>query len=147
MLVTQSLLVVAAALFAPVFAAPSGTEKPKLEARVSGYDCGGTRFTLAQAQNGFGDAVTALQHDVVYRTYPGVFRNGGTNLELDPSPCVGKQLLEFPILSSGHAYTGGDPGAHRVVVAEHGDGTSYDQCFLMTHQGAAGNLFNKCRTY
>ncbi|KAI0860258.1 Ribonuclease/ribotoxin [Xylaria cubensis] len=151
MLVTQSLLFVAAALFAPAFAAPSGVDSPKLEARLSGYDCGGTRFSSADAQNAFGDALNALRNDVVYhygtRTYPGVFRNGGTNLELDPSPCAGKQLLEFPILTSGHAYAGGDPQLHRVVLAEHGDGTSWEQCFLMTHQGAAGNLFNKCRTY
>ncbi|KAI1124298.1 Ribonuclease/ribotoxin [Nemania abortiva] len=151
MLVAQSLLVVATALFAPAFAAPSGLDKARLEARFSGYDCGGTLFTVAEAQNGFGDAINAIRSDVVYssgtRTYPGVFRNGGTNFELDPSPCAGKQLLEFPILASGNPYTGGDPGLHRVVVAEHGDGTSFDQCFLMTHQGAEGNLFNKCRTY
>ncbi|KAI0444940.1 hypothetical protein F4803DRAFT_509608 [Xylaria telfairii] len=81
-------------------------------------------------------------------SYPGVFRNGGNPPEVDPSPCRGKVLLEFPILTSGYDYTGGPPGAHRVVVAMHGGGsTAYDQCFLMTHQGASGNLFNKCQPY
>jgi hypothetical protein len=173
MLAVQSLLLMAAALSASVFAAPSGADMPKLEARYNGYDCSGTRFTQAQADNGFGAAIQALRdgtvyyngaskrlHDITIRTwftnipfslqgsYPGVFRNGGNPPEVDPSPCRGKELLEFPILTSNIDYTGGPPGPHRVVVAMHGGGsTAYDQCFLMTHQGASGNLFVKCQPY
>ncbi|KAK6085168.1 hypothetical protein SCUP515_00986 [Seiridium cupressi] len=125
MLTIQPLYFVVAVLSSAVLAAPMEDGKPKIEARLS-YDCGGTVFTSAQAQEGFGDAVTALRNNAVYyngaRSYPGVFRNGGSNLELDPSPCAGKQLLEFPILVSGNQYNGGAPGLHRVVVAEHGDG-------------------------
>ncbi|KAM0811610.1 putative Ribonuclease T(1) [Seiridium cardinale] len=147
MLAIKPLYFVVAVLSSAVLAAPTEDGKPNIEARLT-YDCGGTVFTSTQAQEGYGDATTALKGDVVYRygvrTYPGVFRNGGSSVELDPSPCAGKQLLEFPILASGSPYTGGTPGPHRVVMAEHGDGTSYDQCFLMTHQGASGNLFNKC---
>ncbi|KAI0860054.1 Ribonuclease/ribotoxin [Xylaria cubensis] len=152
MLAVQSLLLMAAALSASVFAAPSGADMPKLEARYNGYDCSGTRFTQAQADNGFGAAIEALRAGKVYyngaRSYPGVFRNGGNPPEVDPSPCRGKELLEFPILTSNIDYTGGPPGPHRVVVAMHGGGsTAYDQCFLMTHQGASGNLFVKCQPY
>ncbi|KAI0132096.1 hypothetical protein BJ170DRAFT_718007 [Xylariales sp. AK1849] len=155
MLAAQCLLFVAAALSSAVSAAPLGDDKPKRVAEISGYDCGGARFTLAKVPDGYGDATRAIQTDAVYvyhapngdRTYPGPFRNGGANEELDPSPCAGKQLLEFPILITGAAYTGGNPGAHRVIMADHGDGTSYDQCFLMMHRGAPGNLFNKCRPY
>ncbi len=66
MLAPQSLLLVAAALSASVFAAPSGADKPTLEARFRGYDCGGTLFTVADAQEALGDATTALRTDVVY---------------------------------------------------------------------------------
>ncbi|TGJ85313.1 hypothetical protein E0Z10_g3468 [Xylaria hypoxylon] len=129
MLAAQSLLFMAAALSSAVLASPLAAGKPGIQARFSGYDCGGTFFTQAEAQEGFGDAVNAIRTDAVYfnggKTYPGVFRNGGNNVELDPSPCEGKQLLEFPILTTGNGYTGGAPGAHRVVVAEHGDGRSW----------------------
>ncbi|KAH8156948.1 hypothetical protein CIB48_g11304 [Xylaria polymorpha] len=145
MFAVQPLLLMAAALSASVFAAPSGADKPRLEARYNGYNCSGTFFTQAQADDGFGAAIQALRDDVG-RTR--AFRNGGSPPEVDPSPCRGKELLEFPILTSGVDYTGGPPGAHRVVVAMHGGGsTAYDQCFLMTHQGAPGNLFIRCQPY
>ncbi|KAI1114909.1 Ribonuclease/ribotoxin [Nemania sp. NC0429] len=145
MFAAQSLLLVAATLSASVFAAPSGADKPGLEARFNGYNCGGWIFTGAEADNGFLDAIMARRNGTVYNGYPHVFRNGGDPSEVDPTPCRGKTLFEFPILTSGQDYTGGPPGPHRVVVAPHGGtSTAYDQCFLMTHQGASGNLFIKC---
>ncbi|KAF2969249.1 hypothetical protein GQX73_g4370 [Xylaria multiplex] len=46
---------------------------------------------------------------------------------------------EFPILSSGNAYTGGSPGADRVVF--NADGKFQD---AITHTGASGNNFVGC---
>ncbi|KAI1122910.1 guanine specific ribonuclease N1 [Nemania abortiva] len=46
---------------------------------------------------------------------------------------------EFPILSSGGAYTGGSPGADRVVF--NADGNFQD---AITHTGASGNDFVGC---
>ncbi|KAL2037185.1 hypothetical protein N7G274_010048 [Stereocaulon virgatum] len=46
---------------------------------------------------------------------------------------------EFPILGSEQVYTGGSPGADRVIFT--GDGT-YEG--VITHQGAAGNDFLQC---
>ncbi|KAI3320961.1 Ribonuclease/ribotoxin [Xylariaceae sp. AK1471] len=145
-----------AALSSAVLATPLGGE-PQIRPRFGGYDCGGTRFTIADADNIFGDTVYNIRKNVVYhfhtargdRTYPGVFNNGGAGGdELDPSPCAGQKLMEFPILASGAQYMGGYPGAHRVVVAESkSNPNSYDYCFLMTHQGAQGNLFEKCTKY
>ncbi|KAH6603881.1 hypothetical protein Trco_007327 [Trichoderma cornu-damae] len=50
-----------------------------------------------------------------------------------------KPYFEFPILSSGKVYTGGDPGADRVVIT--------GQCSIagvITHKGASGNGFVAC---
>ncbi|KAI3337006.1 ribonuclease-domain-containing protein [Xylariaceae sp. AK1471] len=47
---------------------------------------------------------------------------------------------EFPILSSYDAYTGGSPGADRVVF--NGAGKFQD---ALTHTGASGNDFVECK--
>ncbi len=49
-------------------------------------------------------------------------------------------------MRSGAIYTGGNPGADRVVVADSViTPGSYEQCFLMTHDGAPfNNGFVKC---
>ncbi|KAI0481499.1 guanine specific ribonuclease N1 [Xylaria cf. heliscus] len=52
----------------------------------------------------------------------------------DPGP-----WYEFPILSSEEPYTGGSPGADRVVFD--GDGNFQD---AITHTGASGNDFVGC---
>lgn len=46
---------------------------------------------------------------------------------------------EFPILSDNEVYTGGSPGADRVIFT--GDGT-YEG--VITHTGASGNDFLQC---
>ncbi|KAJ8123188.1 hypothetical protein ONZ43_g802 [Nemania bipapillata] len=52
----------------------------------------------------------------------------------DPGP-----WFEFPILSSDKVYTGGSPGADRVVF--NADGNLQD---TITHTGASGNDFVEC---
>jgi hypothetical protein len=46
---------------------------------------------------------------------------------------------EFPILSSYEVYTGGSPGADRVIFTEDGEFES-----VITHTGASGNDFVAC---
>jgi ribonuclease T1 len=46
---------------------------------------------------------------------------------------------EFPILSSFEVYTGGSPGADRVIFNEQGDYAG-----LITHTGASGDDFVAC---
>ncbi|KAI0316196.1 Ribonuclease/ribotoxin [Amylostereum chailletii] len=54
--------------------------------------------------------------------------------------CTGeKSYEEFPILSSGSLYTGGSPGADRVVFSTNGV-----YCAVVTHTGASGNNFVSC---
>ena len=48
---------------------------------------------------------------------------------------------EFPILSSHKVYTGGSPGADRVIFDEDG---ALDM--LITHTGASGNNFVGCKS-
>ncbi|ESA42488.1 ribonuclease T1, variant [Neurospora crassa OR74A] len=50
-----------------------------------------------------------------------------------------KPWYEFPILSSGRVYTGGSPGADRVIFDSHGN-----LDMLITHNGASGNNFVAC---
>ncbi|CAJ2513730.1 Uu.00g018490.m01.CDS01 [Anthostomella pinea] len=108
----------------------------------------------------FGDTIHALRNNIQFsftnargitRTYPEAYSNGNRagGVELDPTPCAGRALFEFPILANGAQYTGGNPGAHRVVVAQSPTSqTAYDHCFLMTHQGVQDrNAFAKCNTY
>ena len=52
---------------------------------------------------------------------------------------VGGPYQEFPILSSFDPYTGGSPGADRVVFNENGQYAG-----AITHNGASGNNFVEC---
>ncbi|KAH0527278.1 hypothetical protein TsFJ059_002298 [Trichoderma semiorbis] len=68
-------------------------------------------------------------------TYPHVYNN----YEGFRFKGLSKPFYEFPILSSGKAYTGGSPGADRVVIN--------GQCSIagiITHTGASGNAFVAC---
>ncbi|KAI1091548.1 Ribonuclease/ribotoxin [Rostrohypoxylon terebratum] len=87
-----------------------------------------------------------LKANRIIAAYPHQFRNGqATRPELDASPCVGLTLQEFPILSNGAAYAGGSPGPDRVVIGSSNPASGvWQECFLMTHTGAQGNLFVKC---
>ncbi|CCC10145.1 hypothetical protein SMACR_02723 [Sordaria macrospora] len=51
-----------------------------------------------------------------------------------------KPWYEFPILSSGSVYTGGSPGADRVIFDSKGN-----LDMLITHTGASGNNFVACK--
>jgi ribonuclease len=52
---------------------------------------------------------------------------------------VSGPYYEFPILSSEQVYSGGSPGADRVVFNGNGDLAG-----LITHTGASGNNFLQC---
>lgn len=52
--------------------------------------------------------------------------------------------LEFPILTSG-TYSGGSPGAGRVVIGSiSSDDSSAQYCAVITHDGQSGNGFGEC---
>jgi NADH:ubiquinone oxidoreductase subunit K len=52
--------------------------------------------------------------------------------------------LEFPIQTSG-TYSGGSPGADRVVIGSiSSDDSSAQYCAVITHDGQSGNNFGEC---
>ncbi|KAI1405447.1 Ribonuclease/ribotoxin [Hypoxylon fuscum] len=131
-----------------VLASPFRNETFLAKRRTNGYNCGGQTYTLVQANDAWGDGISLRRANSQKSGYPKEFRNGQAgNPEVEPSPCAGLQLYEFPILASGAEYNGGDPAADRAVFADSNSSPgSYEQCFLMTHTGASGNLFVKCST-
>ncbi|KAL8712680.1 MAG: hypothetical protein Q9220_003212 [cf. Caloplaca sp. 1 TL-2023] len=75
-----------------------------------------------------GQTVGSGKYPHVYNDYEGFSFKGA------------KPYYEFPILNSYKPYTGGSPGADRVIFT----GSCAYQAVL-THTGAAGNDFLQCR--
>ncbi|KAF2637309.1 putative extracellular guanyl-specific ribonuclease T1 [Massarina eburnea CBS 473.64] len=102
----------------------------------AGATCGSVVYTAAAvnaaSQKGYSYYQAGTQ--VGSNDYPHTFNNNeGFSFS------VSGPYLEFPILSSGSLYTGGSPGADRVVI-----NTSGKQAGAITHTGASGNNFVKC---
>ncbi|KAI1455737.1 Ribonuclease/ribotoxin [Annulohypoxylon moriforme] len=134
-----------------VLASPIRNETELVERQLRNWNCGGTQYTTAQVQAAWNNAIhLTVTGGTIQRgssEYPHEFRNGQAgNPEVDPSPCAGLTLREFPILASGALYTGGDPKTDRVVYGSSDPNNGvWEECFLMTHTGArARNLFVKC---
>ncbi|OJJ33308.1 hypothetical protein ASPWEDRAFT_115767, partial [Aspergillus wentii DTO 134E9] len=119
-------------LLVPVsLAAPSG-----LDTRACDYTCGSTCYSSSAANSAkeggyelYSEGETAGSNDYPheYHDYEGFdFPVSGT-------------YYEFPILSSGKVYSGGSPGADRVVFNSDGELAG-----LITHNGASGNNFVQC---
>ncbi|KAI0893743.1 Ribonuclease/ribotoxin [Annulohypoxylon nitens] len=131
-------------------ASPIENEPVLVQRQVRDWNCGGQPYTAAHVQAAFTDTINrAVHQNFAYKgktPYPHEFRNGKpTQLEVNPDPCAGLSLQEFPILKTGAHYTGGNPGPDRVVIGSSNPaGGVWQECFLMTHTGAKGNLFLKC---
>ncbi|KAL1606503.1 hypothetical protein SLS60_003908 [Paraconiothyrium brasiliense] len=98
--------------------------------------CGSVSYTAAAVNAASQKACSYYQAgtQVGSNDYPHTFNNNEGF-----SFAVSGPYLEFPILSSGALYTGGSPGADRVVI-----NTSCKQAGAITHTGASGNNFVKC---
>ncbi|KAH6642340.1 Ribonuclease/ribotoxin [Boeremia exigua] len=130
------------ALIAPLaFALPTSVveapvEDAAVEARQSCYSkCGSVCYTAAQvtAARNAGANHVRQGTQAGSSTYPHVFNNReGFNFLNNPT------YYEFPIKTSG-VYTGGSPGADRVVFNSAGTRSGE-----ITHTGASGNNFVKC---
>ncbi|KAI0418366.1 Ribonuclease/ribotoxin [Xylaria grammica] len=114
------------ALVAPALAAPV------LEERAA-TTCGSTYYTATQVNQAAQKACTYYQAGSAPGGYPHTYNNyEGFSF------VVSGPYLEFPMLSSG-VYTGGSPGADRVVI-----NTSCKLAGEITHTGASGNNFVGC---
>lgn len=102
--------------------------------RACAYSCGSNCYTKS--------AVSAAQ-DVGYELYSASddvnnYPHEYHNYEDFDFPVPG-EYYEFPILGSGDIYSGGSPGADRVVF------NAEDQLAgVITHSGASGNAFVAC---
>ncbi|KAL5357624.1 Ribonuclease/ribotoxin [Aspergillus floccosus] len=107
-----------------------------LDARACAYTCGSVCYTssaVSSAQSA-GYKMYASGETVGSNDYPHVYNN----YEGFDFPVSGT-YYEWPILSSGAIYSGGSPGADRVVFNED------DQLAgVITHTGASGNNFVSC---
>ncbi|KAI9663068.1 MAG: hypothetical protein M1821_008116 [Bathelium mastoideum] len=118
------------ALVAIAFAAPT-----ELERRQSCVDtCGSTCYwwsdISAALQKGYSLQSSGQEEDSYphqYNDYEGFSFN------------TSSPWYEFPILNSFKVYTGGSPGADRVIFNGDGEYTA-----LITHTGASGDDFVAC---
>ncbi|KAH8888914.1 ribonuclease-domain-containing protein [Thozetella sp. PMI_491] len=114
-----------------VLSAPA--EVAALEKRADAQ-CGSVYYTAAQVNAASVRACNHYNAGTTVGGYPHTFNNNEGF-----SFAVSGPYQEFPILSSGSLYTGGSPGADRVVI-----NTSCKQAGTITHTGASGNAFVKC---
>ncbi|KAJ5771136.1 uncharacterized protein N7511_003187 [Penicillium nucicola] len=106
----------------------------EVEARACASTCGSHCYSssaISAARTAgyklYSAGSTANDYPHVYHDYEGfTFPVSGT-------------YYEFPILSSGSVYTGGSPGADRVIF-----NTNDQLAGVITHTGASGNNFVAC---
>jgi hypothetical protein len=100
--------------------------------------CGSNCYTTSEVNAALKQGYTAYEDNETYGSdsYPHQYEDyEGFAFSIDGP------YYEFPILSSGSVYSGGSPGADRVVF--NGDG---DLAGLITHTGASGDDFLQCTT-
>ncbi|RBQ65747.1 hypothetical protein FVER14953_12295 [Fusarium verticillioides] len=106
-----------------------------IESRQSATTCGSTNYSASQVRAAANAACQYYQNDDTAgsSTYPHTYNNyEGFDFPVDGP------YQEFPIKSGG-VYTGGSPGADRVVI-----NTNCEYAGAITHTGASGNNFVGC---
>ncbi|KAI5856998.1 Ribonuclease/ribotoxin [Tricharina praecox] len=108
---------------------------------VTGANCNGYVFTKAAVQAAANEALDHLvsSSTVGDNDYPHQYNNyEGFSFNSGCAP----PYYEFPLFKSS-LYTGGSPGADRVVIGSR-SGSSAKFCDVITHYGASGNAFLMC---
>ncbi|KAF5720941.1 guanyl-specific ribonuclease F1 [Fusarium globosum] len=106
-----------------------------IESRQSATTCGSTNYSASQVRAAANAACQYYQNGDTAgsSTYPHTYNNyEGFDFPVDGP------YQEFPIKSGG-VYTGGSPGADRVVI-----NTNCEYAGAITHTGASGNNFVGC---
>ncbi|KAL4864608.1 hypothetical protein BDV12DRAFT_9595 [Aspergillus spectabilis] len=106
-----------------------------LDSRQScAYTCGSVCYTSSAVSSAASEGYDYVSAGDDVNNYPHVYNNyEGFDFPVSPT------YYEFPILSSGSIYSGGSPGADRVVFNEDGQLAG-----VITHTGASGNNFVSC---
>lgn len=107
---------------------------PLSERRQCADTCGNTCYSQsdidAAVQQGFSDFQSGNEPD----KYPHQYKDYEGFSFPDAAP-----FYEFPILASEMPFTGGKPGADRVIFDSNGNFEG-----VITHNGASGNDFVQC---
>ncbi|KAH0368601.1 guanyl-specific ribonuclease F1, partial [Aureobasidium melanogenum] len=120
---------------AMLFAASAVALPTDIEARQSSTTCGNTYYSASQVSAAFNAGYNDYLNGVTYGNsdYPHTYNDyEGFDFPVDGP------YQEFPIKKSG-VYTGGSPGADRVVFNTNGEYAG-----AITHTGASGNDFVGC---
>ncbi|KAL4796823.1 Ribonuclease/ribotoxin [Aspergillus venezuelensis] len=107
----------------------------ELETRQScAYTCGSVCYSSSAVGAAISRGYSLQSSGDDVNNYPHVYNNyEGFDFNVSPT------YYEFPILSSGSIYSGGSPGADRVIFNEDGQTAG-----VITHTGASGNNFVSC---
>ncbi|KAJ5216754.1 uncharacterized protein N7469_011619 [Penicillium citrinum] len=105
-----------------------------LQTRACAYTCGSNCYTSSAASSAKSAGYKLYSAGSTENSYPHVYHNyEGFDFPVDGT------YYEFPILSSGSVYSGGSPGADRVIF-----NANNQLAGLITHTGASGNNFVAC---
>ncbi|CAI7569329.1 unnamed protein product [Penicillium pancosmium] len=105
-----------------------------LQTRACAYTCGSNCYTSSAVSTAKSAGYKLYSAGSTANSYPHVYHNyEGFDFS------VSGTYYEFPILSSGSAYSGGSPGADRVIF-----NTGNQLAGVITHTGASGNNFVAC---
>ncbi|KAJ6537733.1 guanyl-specific ribonuclease C2 [Mycena capillaripes] len=130
MFAARSLIIAVLATLA--LASPTGRALPS-----GNVECGSSTYTVSQVSAAVSAGFSHRNSPLGSDSYPHQFFDD-EGLELF---CSGSSWLEYPILSGGRTYTGGSPGADRVIF-----NTAGTYCAVVTHTGASStNGFVSCR--
>lgn len=141
-LLTLSQLISALSILSTVLALPTAMASeaaedatPSVVGRQSCYaTCGTTCYTQLTVNKALNEGYNDYVNGDTPHGYPHTYYDrDGFDLLVDGP------YLEFPILHSYRAYTGGAPGPDRVVFNTNGDYAG-----SITHTGASGNNFVQC---
>ncbi|RPD57055.1 ribonuclease T1 [Lentinus tigrinus ALCF2SS1-6] len=115
------------ALFAAIFV--SSAAAGVLRRQSGGCECGSHSYTRSDIVNAINEAEDggASNYPHQYHDYEGF-----------SFPSCSGEFFEYP-LRHNNVYTGGSPGADRVIYDQHGG-----FCACLTHTGASGNNFLEC---
>ncbi|KAI0361369.1 ribonuclease T1 [Trametes cingulata] len=120
--------------FSVIFALASTLLVTSATARVArrqsgGCECGSKHYTESDIFNAIDEALDGGASD-----YPHQYHD----FEGFSFPSCAGEFFEYP-LEHNRVYTGGSPGADRVIYDEDGD-----FCACLTHTGASGDDFLEC---
>lgn len=106
----------------------------ELQSRACAYTCGSNCYTSSAVSSAKSTGYSLYSSGSTKNSYPHVYHNyEGFDFS------VSGTYYEFPILSSGSVYSGGSPGADRVIF-----NTNNQLAGVITHTGASGNNFVAC---